>query len=158
MTRREPNDIIGKIPGFDSNGNLPPGIHDATIEQIKARFARNAHRNRLFSGLVEVLEILRDCNCLEVYLNGSFITEKEMPGDYDLCYEPLGIQATAEFRRFLENKETRKERYLGDIFVRMPEPPFCIDHVADWQTDTRQDDVGKGIIRIRLRSDDNAEE
>jgi len=139
------------IPKPTDTGLLPPGIHDASIEEVADRYTYNEKRARLFAGLIEVVAILRGCNCPELFLNGSFITSKQEPGDYDLCYEPTGVIPTPEFYEFLKNRDTTKERYLGDIFVRMPQPPFYYDHVEHWQTDTREDDVEKGILRIRLR-------
>jgi hypothetical protein len=143
------------VSAFDSNGNLPPGVHDATIEEIKQRFAYNAHRAKLFEGLVEVTELLTRCDCPEVYLDGSFVTEKNEPQDYDLCYEPAGIKPTAEFKKFLLSRIERKERYKGDIFARLPQPPYEIDHVEHWQTD-KEGNI-KGIIRIKLRQADDQE-
>jgi len=69
------------IPEFDDNNNLPPGIHDATMAEVQARFAHNEKRKQLFAGLEEVISILKDCNCPEVFLDGSFITQKEQPNE-----------------------------------------------------------------------------
>jgi hypothetical protein len=146
------------IPEFDDNGNLPPGVHEATVKDVEQRFAYNTKRKVLFARLFEVCEILGGANCPRLYLDGSFITKKEEPNDYDLCYEWEGMVHTSEFEQFLRNRKTAKERYLGDIFIRMPQPPYYFDHVEDWQTDSRQDDVVKGIIQISLRSKDSAQE
>lgn len=141
------------IPEFDANNNLPPGMHDATMAEVQARFVHNEKRRQLFAGLVQVVSILKESNCPEVFLDGSFITAKELPNDYDLCYEPTGMAPAERLREFLEHSETRKERYLGDVFIHMPEPPFFVNHVTYWQRDGRNGDVAKGIIRIDLRLD-----
>lgn len=47
----------------------------------------------------------------EVFLDGSFITQKEQPNDYDLCYEPTGVLATERFGEFLRGRPTNKEFY-----------------------------------------------
>ncbi|MDP3507581.1 MAG: hypothetical protein Q8T09_06290 [Candidatus Melainabacteria bacterium] len=141
------------IPESEKNGNLPPGIFEATIEEVEDRFSINFQRKKLFGLLLEVLAIFRNCGCPEVYLDGSYITNKDEPEDYDLCYEPTGINATSEFYEFLKNKDRRKERYGGDIFPRMPEPPYHYDHVVHWQIDGRNDDAAKGILKILLRSE-----
>ncbi len=145
------------IPAFDSCGNLPAGIHDATMGEIETRFAINEKRKELFNALKAVISILDECNCPEVYLDGSFITKKAEPGDYDLCYEPEGIIATDRFRQFLKDHRSNREKYLGDIFVHLPEPPYHINLIKYWQTDTRQDDQIKGILRIDLRLQDDAQ-
>jgi hypothetical protein len=146
------------IPSFDTNGNLPPGVHPATLAEVERKFAHNAKRKELFTGLAGVIKILREANCQEVHLDGSFITTKEEPGDYDLCFEPTGLQPTEPLRAFLANKENRKTEYLGDIFVRMPEPPYYVDHVRSWQKDGRNDDVVKGILKIDLKAEDDTQE
>ena len=79
------------IPVFDANGNLPPGIHVATWDELVARFGANAQRQMLLSGLRAALLWLKDAGCLRVYVDGSFVTAKEEPGDYDDCWEVNGV-------------------------------------------------------------------
>ena len=55
---------------------LPPGIHDATLEEIEERFAINEKRRKLFEGLRKSLAALRLAGCTVVFLDGSFITDK----------------------------------------------------------------------------------
>ncbi len=143
------------IPEFDENGNLPEGVHDATVEEVRARFAYNPTRQKLFDAF---LEVLQSSKSPEVHLDGSFITTKEEPRDYDMCWESTGVEPTGELREFLKLREQRKERYLGDIFLRMPQPPYFYDHVEHWQSDSRQEDVVKGIIRISLGGEVNDQE
>lgn len=104
------------IPSFDWNGNLPPGIHQATLSEIENRFAGNATRKRLFEALSKVVNMFQECQCQGLYLDGSFITNKQEPNDYDLCWEPTGIEPKAELKEFLMQRENRKELHLGDIF------------------------------------------
>lgn len=138
------------IPGFDQNENLPPGSYVCTVDEIEARFANNDHRRMLFNKLLRVIDILKEACCREIYLNGSFITAEPQPNDFDLCYEPTGLEPTESFRPLLAlDVEARQALYGGDIFPRMPEPPFCSDHVRLWQIDKNGD--AKGIIRILLR-------
>jgi hypothetical protein len=137
---------------------MPPGIHTVTLAEVEDKFAYNAKRKALFAGLNRVVSILSEANCPEVFLDGSYITTKEKPDDYDLCFEPTGLQRTEGLRALLAAKENRKIEYLGDIFARLPEPPFYLDYVTNWQKDGRNDDVIKGILRIKLRVQDNAQE
>lgn len=142
------------IPKFNENGYLPPGIWDATIAEVQQRFAQTPHRSRLFQAFQAVVEILRAANCPELHLNGSYVTSSEVPGDYDMCYEPTGMAPTAAFRTFLTlTAEQRKAHYLGDIFIRLPQPPYFFDFVENWQTD--REAIPKGIIRIQLGLDAN---
>lgn len=136
------------IPPFDQNGNLPPGVYPATLAEIETRFAVTQHRKRLFSGLKAAAENLKTANCQTLYLNGSFITSKEEPGDYDACWEPLGVDQKVD-PVLLTDRATRKAKYLGDIYPRIPELTEGLDHFKSWQVD--RDDNIKGIIIIDLR-------
>jgi hypothetical protein len=140
------------ILAFDENGNLPPGIHLATVSEIQQRFAYNPQRWRLFDGLIRVLSMLKGCGCQDIYLNGSFVTDEPFPNDYDLCWEPTAVIPTPELRSFLKNRKGRKSRYYGDIFVRLPQPLIYFDHVIEWQKD--RNGIPKGLIKI-LREDEN---
>ena len=79
------------IPKYDSRGNLPPGVHQASWDEILERYGYNKERQRLLTGLKAALDNLKLAGCKKAYLNGSFITNKEVPGDYDLCWEPKGV-------------------------------------------------------------------
>lgn len=60
------------------------------------------------------------------------------------------LKPTERFKPFLIlDIDARRNKYGGDIFPRMPEPPFKSDHVRIWQTDKYGN--AKGIIRITLR-------
>lgn len=137
------------IPSFDQYENLPPGIHVANVAEIRSRFVYNAKRKALFVQLQKVLSILKTSNCLEAYLNGSYITNKKEPGDYDLCWEPTGIKATRDIRKLLKSPDTLKQKFLGDISPCIPQPPYHLDHVTSWQMDIEGN--AKGIIKIILR-------
>lgn len=44
-------------------------------------------RKALIAGLRGALERMRDCGVARVYLDGSFVTEKDRPNDIDGCYD-----------------------------------------------------------------------
>ncbi len=74
------------IPGFNKNGYLPKGIHKATLKEIKQRFGSHSRKRReLFKGLRALTQLLRKHKItIEMFLlNGSFVTAKESPEDYD---------------------------------------------------------------------------
>jgi hypothetical protein len=79
------------IPPFDSQGRLPPGIHPASWRQIETAFGFTARRKRLLSGLREALVLLKAAGCRLVYLDGSFVTNKVVPGDFDGCWGVDGV-------------------------------------------------------------------
>ncbi len=42
-------------------------------------------------GLKATLENLRDASCRTTYIDGSFVTSKAIPNDYDACWEEAGV-------------------------------------------------------------------
>ncbi len=62
------------IPDFDSTGNLPEGIHLASMEELVDRFGYNPKRAWLIDGLKLLICALQKANCPLVYIDGSFGT------------------------------------------------------------------------------------
>jgi hypothetical protein len=80
------------IPSFESvTGNLPRGIHDASWDEVKARFGGTFWRQHLLEGLEEALRQFAKAGCTSVLLDGSFVTAKAEPNDYDGTWEPDGV-------------------------------------------------------------------
>lgn len=142
-----------KIPEFDPLGNLPPGIHWATWDQIIEHFGGTDRRNRLLGGLRRALQSLQKAGCETAYLNGSFITEKENPEDFDGCWDVEGV--TLELldpilMDFTNKQAAQKEKYYGEFFPNLPEDDdSAFLHL--FQTD-KSTGTPKGIIAIDLRN------
>ncbi len=142
------------IPPYDQRGNLPPGIHPASWEEIEGRYAYNAERRRLLAGLKAALNNLKKAGCKRVYLNGSFITEKKMPHDYDLCWEPEGVDERLIdplfilTRYVLPPRREQMDKYCGEILITLPHPAV-FDMLSYLQLHDRSGDA-KGIISIDL--------
>src|SRR5690348_10541934 len=79
------------IPPFEPGGNLPAGIHPASWPEIAARFGASSRRVMLLEGLLAALINLRDSGCRRVYIDGSFVTTKPEPGDFDGCWAIQGV-------------------------------------------------------------------
>ena len=74
------------IPNLNEYGLLPEGIHKATIEEIEHKFGSgSAKRKELFIGFQELIQLLykHKRSIKSFLLDGSFVTDKESPGDYD---------------------------------------------------------------------------
>ncbi|MDQ6839290.1 MAG: hypothetical protein M3137_13430 [Actinomycetota bacterium] len=80
------------IPPFDSgSGRLPLGEHLGRWDEIVDRFGRNEHRRSLLAGLANGLAALIEAGCRRAWLNGSFVTAKEFPADFDACWDTAGV-------------------------------------------------------------------
>jgi Family of unknown function (DUF6932) len=72
------------IPPFDpETGALPPGDHQATLEEIARRLIFTPRRRWLLTGLRAAIEAFWAAGIEEIYIDGSFCTEKPDPGDID---------------------------------------------------------------------------
>jgi len=132
---------------------LPPGVHNATLEEVEYRFATSERRKRLYSGFREGVMALRRVGCREIFLDGSFVTEKDNPGDFDVCWDPIGVD-TAKldpiFLDFSEGRKKQKEMFHGEFF-----PTSCLAEGKHFFFDFFQIDkytgIAKGIICIEFQ-------
>lgn len=75
------------IPNFKKSGVLATGVHFATWDEFEKRFALNQHRQNLLASFKKGLQILHKFGCTEVYVGGSFVSDKAEPGDVDVCFD-----------------------------------------------------------------------
>ena len=108
------------LPDFDENGNLPPGVHEATWYEIVARFGGTDHRQQLLTGLSTALDSLKAAGCKKAYVDGSLITNKEVPNDFDGCWEPEGVvpeRLDPVLLDFSAGRAAQKAKFLGEFFI-----------------------------------------
>lgn len=107
------------IPPFDERGNLPPGIHKASWSEVEARFGTTPWRRSLLLGLRDALDLLDAAGCRTAYLDGSFVTSKAVPADFDACWAPQGMGPDAldpVLLDFSRAREAQKRRFRGELF------------------------------------------
>jgi hypothetical protein len=142
------------IPDFAANGNLPAGIHKASWDELSNRFGHSEHRTKLLEGLAAALASLSAAGCRTVYINGSFVTRKQRPNDYDLCWSIDGVIAERLDPVLLdfspEGRRAMKAKYLGDLFpAEIPEGASGKAFLEFFQTDRRTGGP-KGIVAVDL--------
>ena len=71
---------------FSENGCLVSGIHFMTWGDFYDQFSFSPRRKILIEGLGRAIDKLRHCGCSVIYIDGSFVTEKLEPNDYDACW------------------------------------------------------------------------
>jgi hypothetical protein len=135
---------------------LPPGIHQAGLMEVEAAFATTPWRHELYGGLVKALGQLRLAGCLTIYLDGSYVTGKPRPKDFDACWDPTGVDGQKLDPVFLDFKNGRaaqKAIFKGEFF---PSSMTCADvgqtFVDFFQLD-RFTGERKGIISISISAD-----
>lgn len=142
------------IPDFEPSGLLKPGVHTATWAEITERFGYNPQRELLLDALRRALEALRAAGCVAAYLDGSFVTAKAVPGDYDLCWSVQGVDPNRldpVLLDFNDHRRAMKAKYQGDLFpAEMPEGNTGRLFLDFFQTD-KEAGAAKGVVLIDLR-------
>jgi len=142
------------IPPFDNQtGYLPPGEHRAGWDEFAKRFGFNRRRRRMLEGLLEALRNLRDAGCRVAIIDGSFVTRKPTPGDYDGIWEPGAVDVDLVdpvLLTFDSRRAAMKAKYAGELFPAsfFAAPGVRFREFFQFDRDGRP----KGTVRIALRS------
>lgn len=146
------------IPGFINVGGpwkvLPPGVHIATMKEIEIRFATTNYRKHLFSGFEQATISLSKSGCKTIFLDGSFITAKPIPEDYDVCWDTQGVDQSKLDPVFFDFSNMRREqkwKYHGEFF-----PSHILADGSNTFLDYLQIDKhtgnAKGIIKVNIKN------
>lgn len=141
------------IPAFDpGTGNLPAGEHHATWTEIADTFGWNPTRRRQLDGLAQGLAALAQARCTRVWLNGSFVTGKDEPGDFDCVWSPTGVdrrvlqRLAPELLDLSNHRAAQKLRFGGEFLPNVIERSSAKAFEQFFQTDRNGNP--KGIVVI----------
>jgi hypothetical protein len=115
-------------------------------------------RPELLEGLKEALELMASCGVVRVYLDGSFVTDKDRPNDIDGCYdlaedvsaEDLGRLAPS-FPPNLSNR-TEAKRGFGVAFFPAAATELGSDQPFLRFFQTARDLRGRGVLSVELQA------
>ncbi len=151
------------IPELNSLGELPEGIHDASIMELEIAFGKSTERRqKLMLGLKLALQNLKSAGVNKVFIDGSFTTQKDEPQDIDGCWSAEGnidlslldplfwnFETPEEFTRA---RHQAQEKYGIDFFIAewtegesgKPFPEFF---------QSNRDGERKGILKLELNGE-----
>lgn len=142
------------IPHFDSRGDLPAGVHRASLAEVVSRFKDlTAQRQLATARLVRVYEIARRTGKLERFIIfGSYVTSKADPNDVDIVLV-MGDDFTEQdynedLASLLDHRRAQAELGASVFWTR----PSAIllgtvdEFVAHWQV--KRDLSHRGIVEI----------
>ena len=142
------------LPPFTKNGLLPKGIHRTSWWAFVERFGTTPRRRKLLAGLKAALQSLRAAGCKTVYIDGSFVTIKRNPSDFDGCWDIDGVEPELldqVLLTFDAGRAAQKAKYLGEIFpAQMSEGATGQTFLEFFQVEKETGAV-KGIVVIDLR-------
>lgn len=139
-------------------GYLPPGLHQADWQeftaQFTARFAYNNVRIKQANGLLEAIKLLKQAGCHTVYVDGSYVTDKQFPGDFDACWELDGVKLELldpVFLRYEFGARAMTSRFGGQLFPLFSASLIAsTDYLSFFSTDRQN--RPKGVIVIDLET------
>lgn len=107
----------------------------------------------MLDGLADALGSLAAAGCQRVWLNGSFVTTKDEPGDFDARWSTDGVDLDALDPVLLDladGRRAQKQRFGGELFPNEVEAGSGLVFAKFFQNerDTRR----KGIVVIDLTS------
>jgi hypothetical protein len=144
------------IPDFNSDGNLPPGVHFATWDEVANRFGTNTRRKRLLKKLSAALKLLRAAGCRRVYLNGSFVTSKRKPNDYDVAWDSKGVNvrkllaSEPAFGDFDYRRAKQIKRFGGEFFPAGAAADLGGNTFLEFFQIDKKSGLSKGIVGLDL--------
>jgi len=140
-------------PSDNASGYLPAGEHPAEWAEFAERFGFNAYRRRMLGGLLAALRNLCDAGCRAAMIDGSFVTRRTRPGDYDGIWEPAHVDVglvDPVLLKFDDRHKAMKAKYHGELFPASFLAASGVRFREFFQFD--RDGRPKGAVRIALRS------
>jgi hypothetical protein len=130
---------------------LPPGVHDADMDEVYTRLVLNERRRDLFTGLEQGLDNLFASGCPEVFLDGSYVTAKPLPNDYEVVWDARYVDPAildAVFLDFSNKRARQKSKYLGEYFPSTMAEGMSGKTFLEFFQNDRETGKRKGIIRV----------
>jgi hypothetical protein len=137
-----------------SSGYLPEGAHGMTLGEFRCAFTWNVRRRFLYSGLARAIASLQVAGCRTIIIDGSFVTAKELPGDWDEAFDPVGVDPARLDPILIKHDDGRKAmraKYLGDIFPWSAIASGAAGSVYREFFQKDRDGRPKGIVELQLQ-------
>src|SRR3954452_20041922 len=133
---------------------LPRGIHPASLDEVAERFGGSPMRRLQMAGLRAGASLLEQAGCTVVYVDGSSVTTKEPPGDFDVVWDPAGVDphgldpvfGPPQFVR--APRAEQKRRFHGEFLPSYAVGSGGIPIVEFFQR--RREGGYKGVVLVRL--------
>lgn len=142
------------LPPFDSRGDLPEGVHPATLAEALARFGHGAPQREIVTArLVRVYDLARATGeLLRFVIFGSYVTAKPEPNDVDIILVMRDDFAERDYdpEAFPVFDQLRAQRELGASLFAI-RPTFILGETVDefvehWQI--KRDLSRHGIVEV----------
>lgn len=139
-------------------GVLPEGIHELSlkdVERIFGRFTTTDRRQRLCTNLMEYCSEIRKVDFVDhLILNGSFVTNKDVPGDIDfiLVLRPGHTPSETWSQRDLNLVSRRwvRRKYEMEVVTVRKESEEHVQYLEFFSQVKECPGIRKGLVRLVL--------
>lgn len=150
---------IMSLPPFMSNGWLPKGIHDATMDELEERCGQPFgcdRRIHFMADLEKYVTEAKKCKYVKsLIINGSFISNQSKPSDIDIMvvlsdsFNKMSPEIALWERNLVDRGYVRKNYGRIDIFSATEDSLRYKNLTVYWSTDKEKGEP-KGMVRIQL--------
>ncbi|HST23291.1 MAG TPA: hypothetical protein VLR90_19360 [Blastocatellia bacterium] len=146
------------LPEFNFDGNLPPGVHHASLIEIENRFGEftiSDHRIRLFSKFKQLVEMAKFSGVVKrIIIGGSFVSAKPVPNDIDVVIvlaKDVEIETLAHNQHVVADRDALRRVLRGDDI----DPKVVREETPGMQTiieffQSNRDNKAVGVVEVDL--------
>jgi predicted nucleotidyltransferase len=142
------------LPEFNNQGDLPEGMHKATLSEVLARFGHGSdERQAATTVLQRIYQLVAETGKLERFvIFGSYITAKPEPKDIDVVLvmkDDFSMAACDEQTRVLFDHQRAEGEVGASIFWLCPSALLrgsLEDFLLGWGT--KRDLTLRGIVEV----------
>ena len=143
------------LPNLNDAGELPIGIHQATIDEVIAQFGSGMlQREVVTARLQRIYQIAKDTgNLQQLIIFGSYITAKPEPNDVDVVIifnDDFDLTVCSEEMKMLLDHQQAENEFGASIFWIRPSLLLfetLDEFIESWQV--KRDGTRRGIVEVR---------
>ena len=143
------------LPNLNDAGELPIGIHQATIDEVIAQFGSGTLQREIVTArLQRIYQFAKDTGSLQqLIVFGSYITAKPEPNDVDVVIiftDDFDLTVCSEEVRKLLNHQQSENEFGASIFWIRPSLLLLEtldEFIESWQV--KRDGTRRGIVEVR---------
>ena len=141
------------LPEFNENGDLPVGIHPATLSEVVDRFGKGSAQRLIVADRLErIYQLAQKTGHLsQLIVFGSFVTNKPEPNDVDVVIimndefvaDPFSRDTRLLFDHAVSQAHFGASIFWARQFAALGDPKTFVE---DWQI--KRDGGRRGIVEI----------
>jgi len=143
------------LPNLNHEGELPEGIHEATINEVFARFGSGTRQREIVTGrLRRIYQLAKETGHLQqLLIFGSYITTKPKPNDIDVVIifdDDFNMAVCSEAVKKLLNHQQAATEFGASGFWKRPSLLLLEtleEFIEGWQI--KRDGTRRGIIEVK---------